>query len=218
MAMRFDPDLDPLSPELLTLPLLQSTVRRLGPPERDMEAMTWEQALLYLFALHDYDRSGRLDGLELLQLLGTVLAQRDEGRLPPEAVAALVDQALERQDLSRDGLLELAELLLLPGWGPLGQPLRQQHGEPLSGTGAALGGDREVPGGDTGVHVPAEGQAAPEAEDPNAGAMEAEEDLKAEAPEAKSPATGATEAEEGPEAEALEDLNAGAPEGDSGEG
>lgn len=43
-------------------------------------------ALLYLFVLHDHDRSGCLDGLELLQLLGTVLAQRDGGQPDPNMV------------------------------------------------------------------------------------------------------------------------------------
>lgn len=36
--------------------------------------------LLYLFVLHDHDQNGHLDGLELLQLLGTVLAQRNGGQ------------------------------------------------------------------------------------------------------------------------------------------
>ncbi|KAM6138258.1 cell growth regulator with EF hand domain protein 1 [Phoenicopterus ruber ruber] len=208
-ATGLDPDLDPLSPELPTLPLLRSVVRSLGPPERDVEAMTREQALLYLFVLHDHDRSGRLDGLELLQLLGAVLAQRDGGRPAPEAVAALVDQALERQDLSRDGLLDPPELLLSPGrgQGPLGQPLVQQPGESLAGA----GGDMEMPGGDAEMGGPghglAEGQAAPQAEAPNAGAMEAEE-----APEIEAPNAGAMEAEEAPELEAPE---AGAPEGEA---
>ncbi|KAM6208469.1 cell growth regulator with EF hand domain protein 1 [Sarcoramphus papa] len=188
-GMRPDPDPDPLSPELPMLPLLRSAVRSLGLPEQDAEAMTREQALLYLFVLHDHDRSGRLDGLELLQLLGAVLAQQDGGRPDPDAVAALVDQALERQDLSRDGLLDPPELLLSPsqGRGPPGQPLLQQPREPLAGAGAAPGGNMEMPGGDTGVsgpgHGPAEGQAAPQAEAPEAEAMEAEEAPEIGAPE-----------------------------------
>ncbi|XP_072714180.1 cell growth regulator with EF hand domain protein 1 isoform X3 [Ciconia boyciana] len=189
-ATRPDPDLDPLSPELPTLPLLRSAVRSLGPPARDAEALTREQALLYLFVLHDHDRSGRLDGLELLQLLGAVLARRDGGRLDPDVVAALVDRALERQDLSGDGLLDPPELLLSPGGGrgPPGQPLLQPPGEPLAGAGAAPGGDAGVSGPEQG---PAEGQAAPQAA----------------APQAEAPQAGAVEAEEAPEA--------GAPEGEA---
>ncbi|XP_042659400.1 cell growth regulator with EF hand domain protein 1 [Tyto alba] len=178
------PDPDPLSLELIALPLLQSAVRSLEPPERDAETMTREQALLYLFALHDHDRSGRLDGLELLQLLGTVLAQRDGGQPDPDVVAVLVDRALERQDRSGDGLLDPPELLLSPerDRGPPGPPLLQQPGEPRAGGDAEMPrGDTEVPGGDMMVSGP--GQAAPQGEAPAAGAMEAEEAPEAGAPE-----------------------------------
>ncbi|XP_075606291.1 cell growth regulator with EF hand domain protein 1 isoform X1 [Balearica regulorum gibbericeps] len=204
-----DPDPDPLSPELPTLPLLRSAVRSLGPPERDAETLTREQALLYLFVLHDHDRSGRLDGLELLQLLGAVLAQRDGGRPDPDAVAALVDRVLERQDLSGDGLLDPPELLLSPGRGrgPPGQPLLQPPGEDAGVGGPAEG--QGLPGG--GAHP--EGQAAPQAEAvaveeaPEAGAPQAEAVAVEEAPEAEGRAAEAVEAEEAPEA--------GAPEGEA---
>uniref|UniRef100_A0A8C3BQS7 Cyclic nucleotide-binding domain-containing protein n=1 Tax=Cairina moschata TaxID=8855 RepID=A0A8C3BQS7_CAIMO len=123
-ATRPDPGPDPLSPEPPALQLLRSAVRSLGQPEQDAEDMTREQALLYLFALYDHDRSGRLDGLELLQLLGAVLAQGGMGQPSPEAVAVLVDRALERQDRSGDGLLDPPELLLPGGEkGPPGEPL-----------------------------------------------------------------------------------------------
>ncbi|KAM6086126.1 cell growth regulator with EF hand domain protein 1 [Theristicus caerulescens] len=186
--------------------LLRSAVRSLGPPEWDAEAMTQEQALLYLFVLHDHDRSGRLDGLELLQLLGAVLAQRDGGRPHPDVVAALVDRALERQDLSGDGLLDPPELLLSPGrgQGPPGQPLLQPPREPLAGAGAAPGGDSGASGPGHGL---AEGQAAPQAGAPQAGATEAEE-----APEGEAPDAGAIEAKEAPKIEAPD---AGAPEGEA---
>ncbi|KAM9297959.1 cell growth regulator with EF hand domain protein 1 [Morus bassanus] len=212
-AMRLDPDLDTLSLELPTLPLLRSAVKSLGPPERDTEAMTWEQALLYLFVLHDHDRSGSLDGLELLQLLGTVLAQQDGGQPDPDVVAALVDRALEWQDLSRDGLLDPSELLLSPiqGRGPPGQPLL-----PLAGAGAVPGGHTEMPEGDTGVsgpgHGPAEGQAAPQAEAPQAEAPDAGATEVETAPEAEAREAEDIEAEEAPETEAPE---AGAPEGEA---
>ncbi|XP_074945725.1 cell growth regulator with EF hand domain protein 1 [Phalacrocorax aristotelis] len=202
-----------LETPLPTLPLLRSAVRSLGPPERDAEAMTREQALLYLFVLHDHDRSGRLDGLELLQLLGAVLAQRDGGRPDPDTVAALVDQVLEQQDLSGDGLLDPSELLLSPGWGrgPPGKPLLQPPGEPLAGDGAVPGGGTETSGGYPGVSGPglrpAEGQAAPQAEAPQVEATEVEAAPEAGAPEAED-----VEAEEDPEIEAPE---AGAPEGEA---
>lgn len=44
--------------------------------------------LLYLFALHDYDKSGQLDGLEFLRLLSEVLAWQPQGRPAPDAVGA----------------------------------------------------------------------------------------------------------------------------------
>ncbi|XP_071598487.1 cell growth regulator with EF hand domain protein 1 isoform X2 [Heliangelus exortis] len=204
-----DPDPDLLSLELLTPTLLQSAVQSLGLPEQDPEAMTREQALLYLFVLHDHDRSGCLDGLELLQLLGTVLAQRDRGQPGAEAVAGLVDRVLERHDLNGDGLLDPPELLLAPGGGqgPLGQPLLQTPKEPVAG--AVPRGDAEVPGRDMGVNVlgddPMVGQADPQDETPQDETMDAEE-----APETEAPNAEAIEADEAPEA--------GAPEGDPGEG
>ncbi|XP_042750640.1 cell growth regulator with EF hand domain protein 1 [Lagopus leucura] len=118
-AVGTDPGPDPLSPDLPALQLLRSAVRSLGPPQRDADEMTREQALLFLFAMHDHDRSGQLDGLELLQLLGAVLTQGGAGRPSSEAVAALVDRALEQRDRSGDGLLDLPELLLpAPARGP----------------------------------------------------------------------------------------------------
>ncbi|KAM4785430.1 cell growth regulator with EF hand domain protein 1 isoform 2-T2 [Cyanocitta cristata] len=219
VATIVDPHPDPLSPESPALLLLWSAVRSLGPPEQDVEAMTREQALLYLFVLHDHDQSRRLDGLELLQLLGTVLAQAG-GQPDPDMVAALVDQALARQDLNGDGLLDPSELLdppevLLPGQGegPPGQPPLEQQPE----VGAVPGEGTEMPGQDLGLRSP--GQAAIEAGDPQTGAPEDEapkvesvkvesssaEALEAEeAPEAKAPSTDATEEEEAPEAEAPE--------------
>ncbi|XP_054149423.1 cell growth regulator with EF hand domain protein 1 [Melozone crissalis] len=125
--------------------------------------MTREQALLYLFVLHDHDRSGRLDGLELLQLLGTVLA-RAGGQPDPDTVAALVDTALARQDLNGDGLLDPSELLEppeapLPGQdrGPPGQPPLEQQ----AGLGAVPEEGTEGPRQDLALKSPA--QAVPEA-------------------------------------------------------
>ncbi|XP_063278305.1 cell growth regulator with EF hand domain protein 1 isoform X2 [Prinia subflava] len=208
------------APRAGTNRLLWSAVRSLGPPEQDVEAMTREQALLYLFVLHDHDQSRRLDGLELLQLLGTVLAQAG-GQPDPDMVAALVDQALARQDLNRDGLLDPSELLdppemLLPGQdqGPPGQPPLEQQ----AGVGAVPGEGTEMPRQDLGLRSP--GQAATEAGDPQTAAPEdgapKVESLEVESPNAealeaevvpgaKAPSTDATEEEEAPEAEASEE-------------
>lgn len=217
VATVVDPYPDPLSPESPALLLLWSAVRSLGPPEQDVEAMTREQALLYLFVLHDHDESRHLDGLELLQLLGTVLAQAG-GQPDPDVVAALVDQALARQDLNGDGLLDPSELLdppevLLPGQdqGLPGQPPLEQQAE----VGAVPEGGTEMPRQDLGLKSP--GQATPETGDPQIGdpedgdpkveSLEVEspnaEALEAEVvPEAKAPGTDATEEEEAPETEA----------------
>lgn len=46
-------------------------------------------ALLYLFVLHDHDQNRCLDGLELLHLLGTVLAQRNRGQPHPDKVHSM---------------------------------------------------------------------------------------------------------------------------------
>uniref|UniRef100_A0A8B9CMX6 EF-hand domain-containing protein n=1 Tax=Anser brachyrhynchus TaxID=132585 RepID=A0A8B9CMX6_9AVES len=189
--------------------LLQRAVRSLGQPEQNAEDMTREQALLYLFALHDHDRSGRLDGLELLQLLGAVLAQGGTGQPSPE-VAVLVDRALERQDRSGDGLLDPPELLL-PGWErrPAGElPVGAEVGQE-----GMMGGHMEGPGGRVetptvdempGVGVgasspepgPAEGQGLPD----NAAHPEGQGDLGAGAPQGE-----VMEVEGAPENEAPKD-------------
>ncbi|XP_015140519.2 cell growth regulator with EF hand domain protein 1 [Gallus gallus] len=161
-AVGTDPGLDPLSPEPPALQLLRSAVRSLGPPQRDADEMTRERALLFLFAMHDHDRSGQLDGLELLQLLGAVLSQGGAGRPSPEAVAALVDRALEQRDRSGDGLLDPPELLLpAPARGPprgggaapegtAEGNVGEQEGTPAVG--------EETPGGDEGASSPPEGE------------------------------------------------------------
>nr|XP_054508990.1 cell growth regulator with EF hand domain protein 1 [Agelaius phoeniceus] len=212
VATVVDPHPNPLSPEPPALLLLRSAVQSLGPPEQDVQAMTREQALLYLFVLHDHDQSRRLDGLELLQLLGTVLAQAG-GQPEPDMVAALVDQALARQDLNGDGLLDPSELLdppelPLPGQdkGPPGQPPLEQQ----AALGAVPGGDTEMPRQDLGLKSPE--QAAPEAGEPQTGAPE-DGEPQTGAPEDGEPQDGAPEdgapsmeslQVESPNAEALE--------------
>ncbi|CAM2112498.1 cell growth regulator with EF hand domain protein 1 isoform X2 [Caretta caretta] len=103
-----------LHPEPEELRLLQSYLQSVRQMAQDPAHMTREQVLLYLFALHDYDRTGQLDGLEFMQLLLDVIAQHAQGQPSPDAVIVVVDGILETQDLNRDGLLNPSELLLPP--------------------------------------------------------------------------------------------------------
>ncbi|XP_065446113.1 cell growth regulator with EF hand domain protein 1 isoform X1 [Chrysemys picta bellii] len=106
-----------LHPEPEELRLLQHYLRRARQMAPDPADMTREQVLLYLFALHDYDRSGQLDGLEFMQLLMEVVSQQAQGQPSPDAVIVAVDGILETQDLNGDGLLNPSELLLPPAQG-----------------------------------------------------------------------------------------------------
>uniref|UniRef100_A0A452V9X1 Cell growth regulator with EF hand domain protein 1 n=1 Tax=Ursus maritimus TaxID=29073 RepID=A0A452V9X1_URSMA len=71
--------------------------------------------LLYLFALHDYDQSGQLDGLELLSMLTAALAPGAADFPVANPVILVVDKVLETQDLNGDGLMTPAELINFPG-------------------------------------------------------------------------------------------------------
>ncbi|XP_038607181.1 cell growth regulator with EF hand domain protein 1 [Tachyglossus aculeatus] len=110
---------NPFQPGQEQLRLLQTHLKGLEQAAGDPEHMDREQVLLYLLALHDYDQSGRLDGLELLDLLGVVLTPRDAAPPPSTSqVIDLVDTMLETRDFDGDGLLTPAELLALPGDTP----------------------------------------------------------------------------------------------------
>lgn len=113
-----------------------------------------------------------------------------------------MDQALARQDLNGDGLLDPSELLdpprmLLPSQdqGPPGQPPLDQQAE----VGAVPGGGTEMPRQDLGLGNP--GQAPTEAEDPQTGAPE-DGAPKLESLKVESPTAEALEAEVVPGAEA----------------
>uniref|UniRef100_A0A8C0IKH6 EF-hand domain-containing protein n=1 Tax=Chelonoidis abingdonii TaxID=106734 RepID=A0A8C0IKH6_CHEAB len=133
--------------------------------------------LLYLFALHDYDRSGQLDGLEFMHLHPPVLCECPiSSVLPlctfPLQVIVVVDGILETQDLNGDGLLNPSELLL-----PLAQgqpPLPAQTATP-TGEGVVQWApeESELPGtqgaADPGGELPE--AAGPVAEQPGAEAL-----------------------------------------------
>nr|XP_056709393.1 cell growth regulator with EF hand domain protein 1 [Euleptes europaea] len=108
------PILNPLHPGKENVRMLQDYLKNVGQVEKDAAAMTREQALLLLFALHDYDKSGRLDGLEFMRLLSELAAEQAKRQPMPDLVVLMVDSILETQDLNQDGLLEPSELFLGP--------------------------------------------------------------------------------------------------------
>ncbi|XP_068928153.1 cell growth regulator with EF hand domain protein 1 [Petaurus breviceps papuanus] len=95
--------------------LLQNYLKGLGQSSGDLEQLSREQVLLYLFALHDFDQSGQLDGLELLAMLKEALFPGAHASSSTGQVIKIVDKVLETQDLDRDGLVTPAELLTLSG-------------------------------------------------------------------------------------------------------
>lgn len=79
------------------------------------EINSWEQEVFFLFRLHDYDRSGFLDGLEMIKLLHDFNAFRIPGVVHSNnEVVSVVDFLLQTQDLNHDGLFSPSELLSPP--------------------------------------------------------------------------------------------------------
>ncbi|XP_058020655.1 cell growth regulator with EF hand domain protein 1 [Ahaetulla prasina] len=109
--------LNPLHPSQVSLKVLQDYLENIGQLNGDPATMTREQALLLLFALHDYDKSGHLDGLEFMRLLSELVSQQAKGEPAPDTVVPMVDSILETQDFNWDGLLEPSELFLPPRQG-----------------------------------------------------------------------------------------------------
>ncbi|XP_037384274.1 cell growth regulator with EF hand domain protein 1 [Talpa occidentalis] len=123
-ALRLDPEvqhqplLNPFQPGQEQLRLLQSYLKGLQGMEEEPDHMSREQVLLYLVALHDYDQSGHLDGLELLSMLTAALAPGAADSPAPNPVILVVDKVLETQDLNGDGLMTPGELINFPGEAP----------------------------------------------------------------------------------------------------
>lgn len=79
------------------------------------EINSWEQKVFFLFHLHDYDRSGFLDGLEMIKLLYDFNAFHTPAAVHTNnEVASVVDFLLQTQDLNHDGLFSPTELLSPP--------------------------------------------------------------------------------------------------------
>ncbi|KAM9636032.1 cell growth regulator with EF hand domain protein 1 [Trichechus inunguis] len=106
---------NPFLPGKEQLQLLQNYLKGLDRMEEEPEHMSREQVLLYLFALHDYDQSGQLDGLELLSMLTAALTPGAADAPPTNPVILVVDKVLETQDLNGDGLMTPAEFINFPG-------------------------------------------------------------------------------------------------------
>lgn len=108
---------NPFQPGPEQLRRLRDYLKGLEKMEEDPEQMNREQVLLYLFALHDFDQNGQLDGLELLSMLTAALAP-GAAHFPINPVILVVDMVLETQDLDGDGLMTPAELINFPGEAP----------------------------------------------------------------------------------------------------
>ncbi|XP_029000109.1 cell growth regulator with EF hand domain protein 1 isoform X2 [Betta splendens] len=85
---------------------IQSSLKDGGP-----EISTWEQEVFFLLGLYDFDRSGLLDGLEMMKLLSDYHSHHAPGAQVDEQVVSMVDFLLQTQDLNQDGLLAPSELL-----------------------------------------------------------------------------------------------------------
>ncbi|XP_061526986.1 cell growth regulator with EF hand domain protein 1 [Phycodurus eques] len=75
---------------------------------------TRDEEVFYLFRLYDFDRSERLDGLEMMKLLSDYNSQHAPEDQSNDMVVSLVDFLLQSQDVNKDGLLAPSELLSSP--------------------------------------------------------------------------------------------------------
>ncbi|KAI7804897.1 hypothetical protein IRJ41_022085 [Triplophysa rosa] len=102
---------NPFGPDEDNRRLLQSYIKsKLKEGQTSPELNTREQEF-FLFSLYDYDRSGQMDGLELMQLLTDFLSYQAIRPKSTDSVVSLVDHLLQTQDLNQDGLLAPSELL-----------------------------------------------------------------------------------------------------------
>lgn len=112
------------------------------------ELNTRDQDVFFLFSLYDYDRSGQMDGLELMQLLTDFLTYHEMLPTSADSVVSSVDYLLQTQDLNQDGLLAPSELLsstidhqqenkIVPPGSPAGEALNQEQTRPKSEDGVS---------------------------------------------------------------------------------
>lgn len=130
--------------------LLQSYIRAsVKQGQAEPELSTWEQEVFFLFSLHDYDRSGHMDGLEMMKLISDFNAHNAPGTQSADPVVSMVDFLLQTQDLNQDGLLAPSELLS----PPTAPQDSNSHDAPLPHEPAA---DREPKEGEAGTKVEGE--------------------------------------------------------------
>ncbi|XP_039604369.1 cell growth regulator with EF hand domain protein 1 [Polypterus senegalus] len=92
--------------------LLQSYIQsRFSEGHGNPDKMTWEQEVFSIFSLHDYDKSGQMDGLELMKMLSDFLSHHYMPQTSAESVILMVDALLQTQDDNQDGLLNPSEIL-----------------------------------------------------------------------------------------------------------
>ncbi|XP_077148114.1 cell growth regulator with EF hand domain protein 1 isoform X1 [Ranitomeya variabilis] len=101
----------PFTPGEEQLSILHGYLQEKDPVGKNDANMSRETAILHLFVLHDYDKSGLLDGLELMQMIYGVLTKGMQKKATEESVISVVDDVLEKQDVDLDGLLSAQELL-----------------------------------------------------------------------------------------------------------
>ncbi|CAG5854052.1 unnamed protein product [Menidia menidia] len=86
---------------------IQISLKNQGEPELS----SWEQEVFFLFRMYDFDRSGFLDGLEMMKLLSDYNFHHAPEKVANELVVSMVDFLLQTRDLNQDGLLDPSELL-----------------------------------------------------------------------------------------------------------
>lgn len=86
------------------------------------------QGIFYFFELHDFDKNGQLDGLELYHALTDYNNHGKPGKLLLEnEVESLIDDLLQKHDLNGDGYIGFVELMNTNPdslWNQLGSNLK----------------------------------------------------------------------------------------------
>ncbi|CAB1459789.1 unnamed protein product [Pleuronectes platessa] len=129
---------------------IQSSVKE-SDGQEGADISSWEQEVFFLFRLYDFDRSGLLDGLEMMKLLSDYISHhtpgvQDNEFLRRNEVVPMVDFLLQTQDLNQDGLLAPSELLSpsLPHTKDSGSEVAAEERLAKPGTGEDTAGAAEL--------------------------------------------------------------------------